>query len=91
MIHRFDESVDLILDDTGQGSKSNITEKILTLISDPFDEGRLLTLLNSKIRDTIRMGKNNNYIGRTIHCLFRGGSIFTGNELLYTSSYSTTK
>ena len=55
---RFDESVDFILDDTGRGPKPNATEKTLTLISDPLDEDRLLTLLNSMIRDSIRMCTN---------------------------------
>ena len=54
----FKESVDLILDDTGRGSKPNVTEKTWTLISDPLDEDRLLTLLYSMIRDSVRFTKN---------------------------------
>ena len=52
---RFEENVDLILDDTGRGSKPSVTEKTLTLISDPMYEDRLLILLHSVIRDSIRM------------------------------------
>ena len=55
MVQRFEESVDFILDDMGQGSKPNVVEKTLTLISDPLDEDRLLTLLHSMIRDSIRI------------------------------------
>ena len=41
---RFEEIVDLTLNDTGRGSKPNVTEKTLTLISEPLYEDRLLTL-----------------------------------------------
>ena len=54
-----------MLDDTGRGSKINVTEKALTLISDPLDEDRLQTLLHSAIRDSIGMCTNNEYIGRS--------------------------
>ena len=52
---RFEESVDLILDDTGRGPKQSVTEKTLTLISDPLGEDRLLIPLHSVIRDKIMM------------------------------------
>ena len=38
-----EESVDLILEDTGRGSKPNVAEKMLTLMSGPLDEDRLRT------------------------------------------------
>ena len=43
---RFEECVDLILDGTGRGLKLDVTctEKMLTLISDLLDEGRLHVL-----------------------------------------------
>ena len=47
----------------GRGSKPNVTEKTLTLICDPLDEDRLLTLLHSVIRDSIRMCTNDEFIG----------------------------
>ena len=46
----------------GRGSKPNVTEKMLTSISDPQDEDRLLTSLHSMIRDSIRMCTNDEYI-----------------------------
>ena len=51
MCERFEESVDLIQNDTGRGSKPNVTEKTLTLISETRVEDRLLTLLHSMIRE----------------------------------------
>ena len=72
----FEESVDLILDDMGRVSKPNVTEKTLTLMSDPLDEDRLLTLLYSMIRDSIRMCTNDEYIGtNNILLFFFGGGI----------------
>ena len=55
-------------------------EKTLTLISEPLDEDRLLTLLHSMIRDIIRMCKNNEYIGIS-NPLLSGGNTLRGNEL----------
>ena len=70
--NRFEESVDLILDNTGRGSKPNVTEKTLTLISEPLDKDRLLTFLLSMIRDSIRMCTNNVYIGTSNSLPFWG-------------------
>ena len=58
----------------GGGSKPNATEKVFTLISDPLDEDRLLTLLHSTrmIRDSIRMCTNEEYIGTRNSLLFGG-------------------
>ena len=72
----FKESVDLILDDTGRGSKPSVPEKRLTLISDPLDEDRLLILLHSVIRDSIRMWMctNAEYISTSNPLLFFGGA-----------------
>ena len=71
---RFEEGVDLILDDTGRGLKLNVTctEKTLTVISDPLDEDRLyvLTLLHSVIRNSIRTCTNDEYIGKSNPLLF---------------------
>ena len=75
------KSVDLILYGTGRGSKPNVTEKTLTLISEPLDEDRLLTMLHSMIRDSIMMCINDEYIG-TSNPLFFGGNTLRGNELL---------
>ena len=58
MVQKFDESVDWILDDTCRGSKPSVTEKTLTLISEPRDEDRPLTLLHSMNRDSMRMCTN---------------------------------
>ena len=77
----FEESVDLILYDTGRGSKPNVTEKTLTLISEHLDEDRLLALLHSMIRDSIWMCTNDKYIGESNLLLF-GGKKFRGNEFL---------
>ena len=78
----------MILYDTGRGSKPNVTEKTLTLISEPLDEDRLRTLLLSMIRDSIRMCTNDEYIG-SINLLllfflffFGGGDNMIGNEFL---------
>ena len=43
----------LILNDTGRWTKSNVAEKKLTLISEPLDENRQLTLLHSMFGDSI--------------------------------------
>ena len=71
----------MILNDTGGGSTPNVTEKTLTLISEPLDEDKLLTLLHSMIRDSIRMCSNDEYIGTSNPLLFRGNTL-SGNELL---------
>ena len=75
------ESVDLILYNTGRGSKQNVTEKTLTLISEPLDEDRQLALLHSMIRDSIMMCTNDKYIG-TSNLKFFGGNNLRGNEFL---------
>ena len=46
--------------------------KTLTLISDPLDEDRLLKLLYSMIRDSIRMYTNAEYICTSNLLLFGG-------------------
>ena len=83
-MQKVEESVDLILCDTGGGSKPNVTEKKLTLISEPLDEDRLLTLLHSMIRDGIRMCTNDEYIDTSdlflcvcvfFFCFFFGGGV----------------
>ena len=43
---RFEESIDLILDDMGRRSKPNVTEKTLTLISDPLDEDKTTNIVS---------------------------------------------
>ena len=77
---RFKESVALTLDDTGRGSKPNVTEKKLTLISDHLDEDKLQTLLHSLIRDSIWMSTNNGY-SHTSNSLLSWGNILRRNEL----------
>ena len=72
MLQRFEESVDSILDDKGRGSKPNVTEKTLKLISDPLDEEILLTLLHSMIRDNISMSTTDEYIGKSKSLLLGG-------------------
>ena len=62
--------------------KANIAEKMLTLISDPLDEDRLLTLLHSVIRDSIRMYTSDEYTGTSNPLLLGGGDTLRGNELL---------
>ena len=42
-----EEIVDLILEDTGRESKPKVAEKMLTLMSDPLDEDRLLTIIGT--------------------------------------------
>ena len=68
----------------GRGLKLNVTctEKTLTLISDPLDEGRLqvLNLLHSAIRNSIRMCTNDEYIGKSNPLVFWGNTL-RGNEL----------
>ena len=60
----------------GRGSKPNVTRKNVTLISEPLDEDRLLTLLHSMIRDSIRMCTNDEYIGTSnLLLFFWGGGI----------------
>ena len=59
----------------------NVTEKTLTLIRELLDEDKLLTLLHSMIRDSIRMCTNDEYICTSNPLLFRGNT-FRGNELL---------
>ena len=75
MVQKFEESVDWILDDTRRGSKPNVTEKTLTLISEPRDEDRLLTLLHSMNRDSMRMCTNDEYIGTSNPLLFWGNTL----------------
>ena len=62
----------MILDSTGRGSKPSVTEKTLTLISDPLDEDRLLISLVSVIRDSIRMCTNDEYNSTNKLLLFWG-------------------
>ena len=62
----------MILNDTGRGSNPNVTEKTLSLISDPLDEARLIILLHIIIRDSIRMRTNDGYIGTSNTLLFGG-------------------
>ena len=59
----------MILNDTGRGTKPNVTEKTLTLISEPLVENRQLTFLHSMIRDSIRMCANDEYIGNPLRVL----------------------
>ena len=46
-----------------EGLNQTLQRKTLTLISVPLDEDRLLALLHSMIRDSIRMCTNDEYIG----------------------------
>ena len=56
--------------------------RMITLIIDPLDEDRLLKLLHSMIRDSIRMCTHGEYICilntsvHAIHCFFGGGEYF---------------
>ena len=77
----------MILDDTSRGSKPNVAEKTFTLITDPLDEDRLLTLLHSVIEDSIRMCTSDEYIGTGnplllfFVCFFFWGGGLGGNTL----------